>query len=200
MSSTITRSTLSRLPHVVTVATPSASYAGGQRIAGTPTPRSEGAHLTVLPDVDPYSSDADRLLAQIRHSPAPGTVLVGGLTAENVDTNDALVARIPLAAAVMVLATFALLFAFTGSVVLPLKAIVLNLLSLSATLGAMVFIFQEGHLKMAGGRLHRDRNARGVIAGTDVLPDVRAVHGLRGVPAYRESPRNTASTATPMQR
>ncbi|MGY4651891.1 MMPL family transporter [Mycobacterium sp. URHB0021] len=153
-------STLSRLPHVVTVATPSASYAEGQRITGTPGPRSDGAQLTVLPDVDPYSSDADHLLAQIRHSPAPGTVLVGGLTAENVDTNDALVARIPLAAGVMVLATFALLFAFTGSVVLPLKAIVLNLLSLSATLGAMVFIFQEGHLKWLVG----DFTATGTLA------------------------------------
>jgi RND superfamily putative drug exporter len=71
-----------------------------------------------------------------------------------------LVARIPLAAAVMMLATFALLFAFTGSVVLPLKAIVLNLLSLSATLGAMVFIFQEGHLKWLVG----DFTATGTLA------------------------------------
>jgi putative drug exporter of the RND superfamily len=153
-------STLSRLPHVMTVTTPSASYAEGQRIAGSPMPRADGAYLTVLPDVDPYSSDADRLLAEIRHAAAPGPVLVGGLTAENVDTNDALVARIPLAATVIVLTTFALLFAFTRSVVLPLKAIVLNLLSLSATMGAMVFIFQEGHLKWLVG----DFTATGTVA------------------------------------
>ncbi|HME74165.1 MAG TPA: MMPL family transporter [Mycobacterium sp.] len=142
---------LSQLPHVVTVTTPSASYAKSQRIAGTTTFHAEGVHLTVLPDVDPYSEEADRLLEQVRHPPAPGPVLVGGLTAENIDTKDALVARIPLAAGVIVVAMFTLLFAFTGSVVLPLKALILNVISLSATLGAMVFIFQEGHLKWLVG-------------------------------------------------
>jgi RND superfamily putative drug exporter len=151
---------LSRHPHVVTVTTPSASYAEGRRIAGMPAPLANGAHLTVLPDVDPYSEDADRLLEQIRHTPAPAAVLVGGLTAENVDTKDALVARIPLAAMVIALTMFALLFAFTGSVVLPLKALILNLISLSATLGAMVFIFQEGHLKWLVG----DFTAIGTLA------------------------------------
>jgi RND superfamily putative drug exporter len=151
---------LSRHPHAVTVTTPSASYAEGRRIAGTPAPLANGAHLTVLPDVDPYSDDADRLLEQIRHTPAPAAVLVGGLTAENVDTKDALVARIPLAATVIALTMFALLFAFTGSVVLPLKALILNLISLSATLGAMVFIFQEGHLKWLVG----DFTAIGTLA------------------------------------
>ena len=75
----------------------------------------------------------------------------------------------------MMLATFALLFAFTGSVVLTLKAIVLNLLSLSATLGAMVFIFQEGHLKWLVG----DFTATGGYDATRRLfeqrPDVDAV-------------------------
>jgi putative drug exporter of the RND superfamily len=157
---------LSQLPHVVTVTTPSASYAKSQRIAGTTTFHAEGVHLTVLPDVDPYSDEADRLLEQVRHTPAPGPVLVGGLTAENIDTKDALVARIPLAAGVIVVAMFTLLFAFTGSVVLPLKALILNVVSLSATLGAMVFIFQEGHLKWLVG----DFTAIGTLAApTPVL-------------------------------
>jgi putative drug exporter of the RND superfamily len=151
---------LSRLTHVMTVTTPTASYVGGRRVAGSSMSFADGAHLTVVPDVDPYSDDADRLLGQIRDTPRPGPVLVGGLTAENVDTKDALVARIPLAAAVIVLTMFALLFAFTGSVVLPVKALVLNLLSLSATLGAMVFIFQEGHLKWLVG----DFTAIGTLA------------------------------------
>ena len=143
---------LARLPHVVKV--------------NTPTSGADGTHLTVLPDVDAYSTSADRLLEQIRHTPAPGTVLVGGLTAENVDTKHALVGRIPLAAAVIVVTMFALLFAFTGSVVLPLKALVLNVISLSATLGAMVFVFQEGHLKWLVG----DFTATGTLAApTPVL-------------------------------
>jgi len=142
---------LSRLAHVVTVTTPSAAYAGGRRIGGIPTAATDGAHLTVLPDADPYSAEADRLLEQIRHTPAPGTALVGGPTAEYVDTTGALVARIPLAATMIVVTMLVLLFAFTGSVVLPLKALVLNMVSLSATLGAIVFIFQEGHLKWLVG-------------------------------------------------
>lgn len=151
---------LSRLPHVVSVTSSSARYARGQRIAGVPAVQSDGTHLTVLPDVDPYNTAADELLEQIRRSPAPGPVLVGGLTAENVDTRDALAARIPLAAALIVATMFVLLFAFTRSGVLPLKALVLNLLSMSATLGAMVFIFQEGHLKWFVG----DFTAVGTLA------------------------------------
>ncbi len=157
---------LSRLPHVVTVTASSASYAQGHRISGGPRVDGAGAHLTVLPDVDPYSEEADRLLGLIRHTDAPGPVLVGGLTAENVDAKDALVDRIPLAAAVVVVAMFVLLFAFTGSVVLPLKALVLNVVSLSATFGAMVYIFQEGHLKWLVG----DFTAIGTLAApTPVL-------------------------------
>ena len=113
---------LSRLPHVVTVTSPEARYVNGRRIAGAPTAHPNGTHLTVLPDVDPYSTDADELLEQIRHTPAPGAVLVGGLTAENVDTRDALTARIPLAAGLIVVTMFVLLFAFTGSAVLPLES------------------------------------------------------------------------------
>ena len=123
----------------------------GGESSGIPTATTDGAHLTVLPDADPYSAEADRLLEQVRHTPAPGTVLVGGPTAEYVDTTSALVARIPLAATMIVVTMLVLLFAFTGSVVLPLKALVLNMVSLSATLGAIVFIFQEGHLKWLVG-------------------------------------------------
>jgi RND superfamily putative drug exporter len=142
---------LSRLAHVVTVTTPAATYAEGRRIGAIPTPATDGAHLTVLPDADPYSAEAVRLLEQIRHTAAPGNVLFGGFTAEYVDTTGALVARIPLAATMMAVTMLLLLFAFTGSVVLPLKALLLNMVSLSATLGAMVFIFQEGHLKWLVG-------------------------------------------------
>ena len=78
-------------------------------------------------------------------SPLPGTV-VGGPSAEFADSQHALSSRLPWALGIIALATFVLLFLFTGSVVLPVKALVLSLLSLSATFGAMVWIFQEGHL------------------------------------------------------
>lgn len=142
---------LSQLPHVVAVKLATADYVDGQRIGEKPVPDANGAYLTVLPNVDPYSDSAHVLLDQVRQTPSPGAVHVGGLTAENFDTKDALLERVPLAAALIVVAMFAVLFAFTRSVVLPLKALVLNVISLSTTLGAMVFIFQEGHLKWLVG-------------------------------------------------
>ena len=144
-------SALSQLPHVVAVKVGTASYVDGKRIGERPVPDANGAYLTVLPDVDPYSDAAHLLLDQVRGTPSPGTMYLGGLTAENFDTKDALLERVPLAAGLIVVAMSGVLFAFTGSVVLPLKALVLNIISLSATLGAMVFIFQEGHLKWLVG-------------------------------------------------
>ena len=104
---------LSQLPHVVAVKLGMTSYVDGQRIGEMPVPDANGAYLRLLPDVDPYSDAAHLLLDQVRGTPAPGTVHVGGLTAENVDTKDALFDRVPLAVALIVLAMFGVLFAFT---------------------------------------------------------------------------------------
>lgn len=143
---------LSQLPHVVAVKLATADYVGGQRIGEKPVPDAKGGYLTIHPDVDHYSDAAHLLLDQVRQTPAPGAVHVGGLIADNFDANQALFERIPLTAALIAVAMFGVLFAFTGSVVLPFKALVLNIISLSATLGAMVFIFQEGHLMwLVGG-------------------------------------------------
>jgi RND superfamily putative drug exporter len=68
------------------------------------------------------------------------------MSAQLVDTKAALFSRLPLAAGIIALVTFLVLFIQFGSVVIPVKAVVLNLLSLSATFGAMVWVFQEGHL------------------------------------------------------
>src|SRR3546814_1765394 len=68
------------------------------------------------------------------------------MSADLVDTKDALFAKLPLAAAIIALVTFAVLFLQFGSVVIPIKAVILNLLSLSATFGAMVWVFQDGNL------------------------------------------------------
>lgn len=106
------------------------------------------AQLSVVPLADPGSRAAQQLVREIRRTPAPaGTgVLVGGPSAVLVDAKDTVGDRIPLALALIALTTFALLLGFTRSVLLPLKAIALNVLSLTAVLGAMVWIFQTGHL------------------------------------------------------
>ncbi|MGV0797944.1 MMPL family transporter, partial [Mycolicibacterium elephantis] len=88
---------LSRLPHVVAVTLATTDYVDGQRIGAMPAAGMYGAYLTVLPDVDPASDDAHRLLDEVRATPAPTNVYVGGLTAENFDTKDALFEKIPLA-------------------------------------------------------------------------------------------------------
>jgi uncharacterized membrane protein YdfJ with MMPL/SSD domain len=94
------------------------------------------------------SSPARHIVTQIRVlSPPPGaTVLVGGTTAQLVDELSSLGATLPWMALLVAVTTFVLLFLAFGSVVLPVKAIVMNVLSLSATFGVIVWIFQWGHL------------------------------------------------------
>jgi RND superfamily putative drug exporter len=94
------------------------------------------------------SSAARHIVTQIRETaPPPGaTVLVGGTTAGLVDELASLGATLPWMGLLVFVSTFVLLFLAFGSVVLPLKAIVMNVLSLSATFGVIVWIFQWGHL------------------------------------------------------
>ncbi len=90
--------------------------------------------------------EAQRLVSTVRDLHAPFPVAVGGDPAEIVDLRHAVASRLPLAVGVIVIATFVLLFLMTGSVVVPVKAIVMNVLSLGATFGALVWVFQDGHL------------------------------------------------------
>ena len=73
-----------------------------------------------------------------------------GVAQINRDSSEAITSRLPLVLGVIAAITFVLLFLLTGSVVLPLKALVLNVLSLTAAFGALVWIFQEGHLGALG--------------------------------------------------
>ena len=97
----------------------------------------------------PASSDGARdILKAIRaeHVSDGGEILVTGQTAFDVDVINYIVGRTPIAVGFVILVTYLVLFLLTGSVVLPLKAVVLNLLSISASFGALVWIFQDGHL------------------------------------------------------
>ena len=96
----------------------------------------------------PVSSAARHIVTQIRAlaPPAGATVLIGGTTAGQVDELASLGSVLPWMALLVGLSTFVLLFLAFGSVVLPLKAIVMNVLSLGATFGVVVWIFQWGHL------------------------------------------------------
>jgi RND superfamily putative drug exporter len=142
---------VSRVEHVAEVTTAHGTWADGQRVSG-PTPRSEqyraegGEWFEVVPSVPPMSPRAEDLVHDVRALDPPFDTLVGGSTAQLVDTKAAIVAVAPWAGLWIALATFVLLFLMFGSFLVPFKAIVLNTLSLTATFGAMVWIFQDGNL------------------------------------------------------
>lgn len=102
--------------------------------------------VLVVPEGEAQGPQALGLVERIRELPAPVPVQVTGDAAQLVDYQNALVDRAPLALGIVVLATFVLLFLFTGSVVVPVKALVMNTLSLGASFGALVWVFQDGHL------------------------------------------------------
>ncbi len=97
--------------------------------------------------------ETQKLVRTVRAASPPtgGTVLVGGDTAELVDRLDSLNKHLPIAAAAIIAATFVLLCFMLSSLLVPLKALLLNILSLSASFGAMTWIFQDGHLQRALG-------------------------------------------------
>jgi len=102
--------------------------------------------LSAVPSVEPISDEGEALVRAVRDLDAPfGEVLVGGMSAQQVDTKAAIFGLAPWAGLWIAVATFVLLFLMFGSIVVPVKALVLNTLSLSATFGAMVWIFQDGH-------------------------------------------------------
>ena len=96
--------------------------------------------------MSPRTGDAQALIEEIRNIPAPAGLLVGGVAADYTDTQNGIADALPMALGWVILSVLILLFAFTGSIVLPIKAVLLNFISLSATLGVITWIFIEGNL------------------------------------------------------
>jgi len=105
-----------------------------------------GTYLQVVPAVEPGSAEAEALVEEIRGMDAPVDLALTGPTASLVDSKEAIYSDLPLALAIIGAVTFVVLFLMFGSILVPAKAVILNLLSLSATFGSMVWIFQQGHL------------------------------------------------------
>lgn len=110
------------------------------------------ALLTVHSTAPLFSDRSDAQLDQLHAVNTPGgrEALLTGTAQTNRDSVRAITSRLPLVLGVIATIMFVLLFLLTGSVAIPLKALVLNLLSLTAAFGAMVWIFQEGHLGALG--------------------------------------------------
>ncbi|MCU1483769.1 MAG: putative rane protein [Actinomycetia bacterium] len=142
---------ISAIDSVARVDAVTGNYLGGKRLAG-PNPSTTrfeggttGSWVSVVPKVEAMSKAGERLVKDVRAIDAGVSTRVGGAAAGLVDSKASIFSRLPLAALIITVSTFVLLFLMFGSVVVPLKAIVLNLLSLTATFGAMVWVFQEGH-------------------------------------------------------
>jgi RND superfamily putative drug exporter len=109
-----------------------------------------GAHIVLLDVVTQkgiYSDEARELVRALRTMPPPpdAAILVTGFTAIDLDTVEFIASHTPAALAYIMAATIFVLFLLLGSVILPLKAVIMNLLSISASFGAIVWIFQDGH-------------------------------------------------------
>ncbi|MDX1659755.1 MAG: MMPL family transporter [Nitriliruptorales bacterium] len=143
---------LSRVDGAARVDALTGTYIGGFRVLG-PSDFSQrfatagGTYLSVVPSVEPISTEGEALVAEVRAVDAPfEEVVVGGAPAQLVDGKEGMIDQLPLAIGLIAVITFVVLFLQFGSVLVPVKAIVLNLLSLSATFGAMVWVFQDGNL------------------------------------------------------
>jgi uncharacterized membrane protein YdfJ with MMPL/SSD domain len=121
-------------------------------VAAVAPPQRLGGEVTAIQAVSshPFASDASQeTVRRIRELAAPAgtSVLVGGATADFVDLQSSLVAHLPIVLGIIVLATLVILFLMTGSVVLPVKSLLMNFLNLSAVFGLLVLVFQDGRLE-----------------------------------------------------
>jgi len=146
---------LSRVPDVTLVSAPGGTFVNGNRVGppSAPSGTSDGTAFLSVRSIAPLYSETsktqlDRLHAV--HEPAGRDVLITGGAQFNRDVVGAVTSRMPLVLTLIGVITFVLLFLLTGSLLLPLKALVLNVLSLSAAFGALVWVFQEGHLGALG--------------------------------------------------
>ena len=123
---------LAKVKHIVSVAPP--------QIVGS------DARISAVFAVGSRTTDSEKLINAIRAIPTPLKTYVGGVAADFTDTQAGIAHTLPWALGWIALSVLILLFIYTGSIILPIKAVLLNILSLSATIGALTWIFGEGHL------------------------------------------------------
>jgi RND superfamily putative drug exporter len=118
---------------------------------GQPQILGNDVRVIAIHQMGPRTPEAEALIKKIRLIEAPEQTLVGGVAADYADTQIGIAKTMPWALLWIAIGVLVLLFVFTGSIILPIKAVILNILSLSATLGAITWIFVEGHLKWLVG-------------------------------------------------
>ncbi|GLP65683.1 membrane protein [Streptomyces sp. TUS-ST3] len=118
---------------------------GVLRVDG-PLVKADSAYFTVQPEGEAVDPQAQHLVGELRATKAPFATKVTGTAAVLVDSKHAIGDRLPWAAAFIAIVTLLLVFLLTGSVLIPIQAVLLNALSLTAMFGAVVWVFQDGHL------------------------------------------------------
>ena len=128
---------IAQLPGIVRI--------GDSQVAG------DDVRVTAIHSMGPRTPEAQKLISDLRKIRAPEGTLIGGVAADYTDTQNGTAKTLPWALLWIAIGVMILLFVFTGSIILPIKAILLNILSLAATLGAVTWIFVEGHLRWLVG-------------------------------------------------
>ena len=134
---------------------------------------SNSARIDVSSRAGDLTPETQGLVRSIRQIDSSGRMLVGGPTAKFVDLQASLAAHLPAAIAIVAVATVLLLFLMTGSIVLPIKAVAMNLLTLSAAYGVLVLIFQQGRLTQL-----LDFTSQGALEATQPVLIFALVFGL----------------------
>jgi len=130
--------------------------------------------IQVIPSKASRSLAAEQIIHDIRAIPSPKGTLIGGAAADFTDSQDGISRTLPWALGWIAFWVMILIFVFTGSIILPIKAVLLNALSLLATLGAITWIFIDGHLKWLVG----DFTVTGTLDTGSVILVAVVVFGL----------------------
>ncbi|MFJ9060929.1 MMPL family transporter [Streptomyces sp. NPDC102409] len=201
---------LSQLPGVFQVDTGSGTYRDGGRAGATADPGrfQAGEHtlLTVVPDQEALAGDMAQFVERVRAVDAPYTeVRVGGFPAAMTDFRGELLDRLPYVVALILLVTFVILFLMTGSLLIPAKATIANILSLSVMFGVLVWVFQDGNLSgllgfTASGRMEPSIPILMFCIAYGLSMDYEVFIMARVKEAYDRTGDNTSAVAEGIQR
>jgi putative drug exporter of the RND superfamily len=137
-------------------------------------PYGQDLRVTAIHSMLPRSPEAQKLIHDLRDLDSPAGTLIGGVAADYTDSQDGIASTLPLAFGWIAISVLILLFLFTGSIILPIKAIILNVLSLAATLGVLTWVFIDGNLKWLVG----DFTVTGTLDTSIVILIAVVVFGL----------------------
>ncbi|MFG2591558.1 MMPL family transporter [Streptomyces sp. NPDC048438] len=201
---------LSQVPGVFQVDTGSGTYRGGDRAGATSDPgrfeAGEHTRLTVVPDQEALAGDMAQFVKRVRAVEAPySEVHVGGFPAAMTDFRGELLDRLPYVVALILLVTFVILFLMTGSLLIPAKATIANILSLSVMFGVLVWVFQDGNLSgllgfTASGRMEPSIPILMFCIAYGLSMDYEVFIMARIKEAYDRTGDNTSAVAEGIQR